>query len=206
MAQLRFFLLFTLLFAIIGFQSIYSQTVIESWTPEAMVNQPVVGSPAVSPDGSTIAYTIRETKMEGEESEFLTHIWVASADGTMNRQFTRGDHSVSNPQFTPDGRYLSFTSGRNGENQVYRMHLNGGEAEQITHAENGVGNYAWAPDGSRIAFTMRDSQTEDEKEREREKRDITIVDTNFKYSRIYVQEAAEDSAKAIYSEDMNTAK
>ena len=188
-----------------GFLSVHSQTVIENWTPESMVNQPVVGSAAISPDGSMIAYTVRETKMEGEDSEFLTHIWVASADGTMNRQFTRGEHSVSNPQFTPDGQYLSFTSGRNGENQVYRMHLNGGEAEQITHAENGVGSYAWAPGGNRIAFTMRDSQTEDEKKREREKRDITIVDTNFKYSRIYVQQADEDSAKAIYGEDMHTA-
>ena len=204
MAQLRFFLLFTLLFAIIGFQSIYSQTVIESWTPEAMVNQPVVGSPAISPDGSTIAYTIRETKMEGEESEFLSHIWVATADGTMNRQFTRGDQSVSNPQFSPDGQFLSFTSRRSGENQVYRMYLNGGEAEQMTHAENGVGNYAWSPDGNRIAYTMSDPQTEEEKKREQEKRDVTVVDTNFKFSRIYVQHVDADSAKAVYGDDIHT--
>src|SRR6056297_2629139 len=110
MAQLRFFLLFTFLIAIIGFQSIYSQTVIESWTPEAMVNQPVVGSPATSPDGSTIAYTIRESKMAGEESEFLSHIWVATADGTMNRPSPRGIQFASRPLSSPDGQFLSFTS------------------------------------------------------------------------------------------------
>jgi len=205
MISIRFTFLITILVIAFGFLPVKSQTVIKNWTPEQMVDQQVVGSAAISPDGSMIAYTVRETKMEGEDSKFLTHIWVASADGSMDRQFTRGDHSVSNPQFTPDGRYLSFTSSRNGENQVYRMFLNGGEAEQITRSENGVGNYAWAPDGSRIAFTMRDSQSEDEKEREREKRDITIVDTNFKYSRIYVQHADDDSAKAIYGEDLHAA-
>ncbi|MFO7798655.1 MAG: S9 family peptidase [Rhodohalobacter sp.] len=204
MAQLRFFLLITLLFVITGIQSIYSQAVIESWTPEAMVDQPVVGPPAISPDGSMVAYIIRETKMEGEESQFLSHIWVASADGMMNRQFTRGDQSVSNPQFSPDGEYLTFTSRRSGENQVYRMYLNGGEAEQLTHAENGVGNYSWSPDGNRIAFTMSDSKSEEEKNREKEKRDVTVVDTDFKFSRIYVQGVEADSAKAIYEGDLHT--
>ncbi len=169
-----------------------------------MVNQPVVGSPSISPDGSMVAYTIRETKMEGDESEFLTHIWVASTDGSMNRQFTRGDQSVSNPKFSPDGQYLSFTSRRSGENQVYRMYLNGGEAEQMTHAENGVGNFEWSPDGSRIAYTMSDPQTEEEKKREQEKRDVTVVDTNFKFSRIYVQYVDEDSSKVVYGDDIHT--
>jgi len=204
MAQLRFYLIMSFLLIAFGFSTVHSQTVIESWTPEAMVNQKVVGSPAISPDGSMIAYTVRETKMEGEESEFLTHIWVASADGSMNRQFTRGDHSASNPRFSPDGEYLTFTSSRNESNQVYRMYLNGGEAEQITHAENGVGSYAWSPDGNRIAYTMSDPQTEEEKKREQEKRDVTVVDTDFKFSRIYVQHVDEDSAKAVYGDDIHT--
>lgn len=204
MTSKRTFYLLIFLVIGIGTSPVKSQTVIESWTPEAMVNQPALGSPAISPDGSMIAYTIRETDMEGDNSEFLTHIWVASADGSLNRQFTRGDHSATNPQFTPDGQFLSFTSRRNGENQVYRMYLNGGEAEQVTHAENGVGSYAWSPDGNKIAYTMSDSQSEEEKTREREKRDITIVDTNFRFSRIYVQHVDADSAKAIYGDDLHT--
>ncbi|PKD43051.1 alpha/beta hydrolase family protein [Rhodohalobacter barkolensis] len=204
MISKRFPFLLAFIIVTFGFLPVQSQTIIENWTPEAMVDQPVVGPPAISPDGSMVAYIIRETKMEGEESEFLSHIWVASADGTMNRQFTRGDQSVSNPQFSPDGEYLTFTSRRSGENQVYRMYLNGGEAEQITHAENGVGSYAWSPDGNRIAYTMSDSKSEEEKTREKEKRDVTVVDTDFKFSRIYVQEVEADSAKAIYEGDLHT--
>ena len=181
-----------------------AQPAIENWTPEAMVNLPVVGSPEISPDGSTVAYTVRETLMEGEDSSFLTHIWVATTDGSMNRQFTRGDESASNPQFSPDGKQLAFTSSRDGESQVYKMYLSGGEAQKITSAENGVSSFQWSPDGEQIAYTMIDPQTEEEKTREQERRDVQIVDRDFKFSRIYVQSVNGDEAKAIYGEDLHT--
>ena len=187
-----------------GLTTTEAQSTIENWTPEAMVNLPVVGSPVISPDGSTVAYTVRETLMEDEESSFLTHIWVATTDGSMNRQFTRGDDSASNPQFSPDGKYLAFTSNRDGDNQVYKMYLSGGEAQKVTTAENGVSSFQWSPDGERIAYTMTDPQTEEEKTRERERRDVQIVDRDFKFSRIYVQSVNGDEAKAIYGDDLHT--
>jgi len=93
-------LLFAALFFLLYSNPLQSQSV-ESWTPESMVNLPVAGSPEISPDGSMVAYTVRETNMEGEESSFLTHMWIAKTDGSMNRQFTRGDESATNPQFSP---------------------------------------------------------------------------------------------------------
>jgi Tol biopolymer transport system component len=151
-----------------------------------------------------IAYTVRETNMEGDESSFTTHIWVAKADGSMNRQFTRGEQSATNPQFSPDGKYLSFVSARDNGRQVYKMYLDGGEAQKITSAENGVGSYQWSPDGTRIAYTMTDSPTEEQRTRERERRDVTVVDTEFRFSRIYVQTFGEEDAKAIYADDIQT--
>jgi dipeptidyl aminopeptidase/acylaminoacyl peptidase len=181
-----------------------AQTTIENWTPESMVDLPVVGSPAISPDGSVIAYTVRETQMKGDDSSFLTHIWVAKADGSFNRQFTRGEESSTNPQFSPDGRYLSFISSRDGDRQVYKMYLDGGEAVQVTSAENGVESYQWSPDGFKIAYTMTDPKTEEERIREQERRDVILVDQDFKFSRIYVHSLAADTAKAVYSEDLHT--
>ena len=192
------------LFSLLFVYNLSAQTAVESWTPESMVNLPVVGSPEISPDGSVIAYTVRETNMEGDESSFTTHIWVAKADGSMNRQFTRGEQSATNPQFSPDGRYLSFISTRDNGRQVYKMYLNGGEAKKVTSAENGVGSFQWSPDGTRIAYTMTDPQTEEQRTRERERRDVTVVDTEFRFSRIYVQTVGEDDAKAIYAGDKHT--
>lgn len=196
--------LFITVFLVISLQTLNAQTSVESWSPESMVNLPVVGSPEISPDGSVIAYTVRKTRMEEEESSFLTHVWVAGTDGSINRQFTRGEESATSPQFSPDGSYLSFISARDNERQVYKMYLNGGEAQKITSAENGVGSYSWSPDGSRIAYTMTDPQTDEEKQREHEKRDVIMVDQDFKFSRIYVQAVDEDSAKAVYGDDLHT--
>ena len=187
-----------------GVSTLFAQITIENWTPEAMVNLPVAGSPELSPDGSVIAYTVRTTNMEGDDSSFTTHIWVANADGSMNRQFTFGEQSATNPQFSPDGNYLSFISTRDNGRQVYKMHLNGGEAQKVTSAENGVGSYEWSPDGSRIAYTMTDPKTEEEKTRERERRDVIIVDTDFKFARIYVHSLEDESVKAIYADDLHT--
>jgi dipeptidyl aminopeptidase/acylaminoacyl peptidase len=204
MSLIRIVFLQAGIFLALGFFTLQSQTTVESWTPESMVDLPVAGSPEISPDGSIIAYTVRETNMEGEESSFTTHIWVAKADGSMNRQFTRGKQSATNPQFSPDGKYLSFVSARDNGRQVYKMHLDGGEAQKITSAENGVGSYQWSPDGARIAYTMTDSPSEEQRTRERERRDVTVVDTEFRYSRIYVQTVGEEDAKAIYADDIQT--
>jgi len=157
------------------------------WTPEQMIKLRTVSSPVISPSGKYVAYEVRQTLMKGEKSDFRTQIWIATTDGSMNRQFSRGEHSARNPKFSPDGKYLSFISSRNGDKpQVYRIYLNGGEAEQLTHAENGVNQYAWSPDASSIAYTMTDPQTKEEKKKEKEKRDVVLVDQNYKYSRLYV--------------------
>lgn len=181
-----------------------AQTTVESWTPEAMVNLPIAGSPAISPDGSKIAYTVRETNMEGDESSFTTHIWVASADGSMNRQFTRGEDSATNPQFSPDGKYLSFISSREGDHQVYKMYLDGGEAVKVTSAENGVGSFQWSPDGTRIAYTMTDPPSEEQRTRERERRDVIIVDRDHRFARLYVHDLENGTDKALYGDDIQT--
>ncbi|NNF29123.1 MAG: S9 family peptidase [Gemmatimonadetes bacterium] len=162
------------------------------WTPEKSMEFKAVSQTAISPDGERVAYVVRVPVMEGEKSEYLSHVWLTGADGTGNVQFTRGEHSATSPAFSPDGEWLAFTSRRgNGsdpdgpQNQVWVISVHGGEAFAATDAEAGVGAFRWSPDGSRIAYLMRDPDTEEEKTRRREKRDPIFVDQNFKYNHIY---------------------
>ena len=158
----------------------------DRWTPALSMQYRAVRGTAMSPRGDLVAYVVREPIMDGEKSEYLSHIWVVSTDGSMNVQFTQGDKSATNPSFSPDGTYLAFTSSRgNEETQIWLMRVRGGEAFQLTDQQNGVGSYRWSPDGSKIAFTMRDPDTEEEEKAQKEKRDVILVDQVFKYAHIY---------------------
>ena len=162
----------------------------DRWTPALSMLYRQVSGTAISPDGSRIAYVVREPLMDGEQSEYRSHIWVVTADGADNLQYTRGEKSTGQPQFSPDGRHLAFTTARSGENQIWVIPMGGGEAHQVTEAENGVGAFRWSPDGMSIAFTMRDPDSEEEKAAKNEKRDVILVDQNFKYQHLYVVEVA----------------
>lgn len=166
----------------------------DKWTPELSMKYKSLSSTTMSPNGKYVAYVVREALIEGEKSEYLSHIWVASADGKFNVQYTQGEKSAGNPSFSLDGQYLAFTSSRTKKNQIWVMRVFGGEAEQLTETKNGVGSYKWSPDGKTIVFTMHDPETEEEEKEKKEKRDVILVDKNFKYSHLYTIPFAKDSA------------
>lgn len=171
----------------------------DRWTPAVSMRYLQVSGVAISPDGSRIAYVVREPLMEGEKSEYRSHIWVADANGGRNLQFTRGESPASGPAFSPDGRWLAFTTARSGSNQIWVIPLHGGEAHQVTEVKSGVGQYRRSPGGDAIAFVMRDPQTEEEEKAAKEKRDVILVDQDFKYGHIYTvpfEPAATETAEA----------
>ena len=49
------------------------------------------GSPAISPDGRRVAYTVREA--DWTETEYRTQLWLADVASGSNRQLTRAKKS-----------------------------------------------------------------------------------------------------------------
>jgi len=190
------FVMATVFFGTVFFQFVHAKetedNITEQWTPELHMQYKTIYSTAMSPDGRRIAYVVRGPVMEGEKSEYLSHVWLVSSDGSSNFQYTQGEKSCSNPLFSPDGNYLAFTSSRSGENQVWIMRVLGGEAEQVTGAEAGVASYKWSPDSRWIVYTMRDPETKAEKNKKKEKRDVILADQEFKYNHLYVIPIAKD--------------
>lgn len=118
-----------------------------------------VGSPAVSPDGDWIAYTVSESDYDEGSSE--TRIWMVSKDGSERLPMTAEGYSAGNPQWTPDGSHLTFTASRNdSKNQVWKLDMRGGEAQQVTDIEQGINGFEWSPDGSRLLLMIRDKEEE----------------------------------------------
>lgn len=165
------------------------------WTPEKIMTYKNITDTHISSDGKYIAYVVRLPLMEGEKSEYNSQIWVAAADGSFDLQYTRGEKSSSNPQFSPNGTQLAFLSNReDNKNQVFVMRLMGGEPEQITNVKSGVSSFKWSPDGTRIAYLMKDPETKEEEKMKKEKTDVILVDKNYKYNHLYTTTVKADKS------------
>lgn len=128
-----------------------------------------VGGPEISPDGKWVAFAITSTDLKKDKSE--TRVWMVSALGGEPLPMTCTGYSASRPQWSPDGKYLSFLAARNeGKTQVWALDLRGGEAQQLTDISQGVSGYEWSPDGKKILLVLRDPKPEDlEKDEEKKK-------------------------------------
>ena len=120
-----------------------------------------VSDPQISPDGKMVAYTVSTTDVKEDKSS--THIWMVGIDGSNDRQITFSQESENSPRWSPDGRYLSFTSSRPGKargNQVWLLDRNGGEAMQLTEIKGRLQGHEWSPDSKRLALVIGDPDPE----------------------------------------------
>src|SRR5690349_15884441 len=166
----------------------------QTWDPELQLKVKTVGSPQVSPDGTRVVYTVSETVMTADKSEFVSQIWLGNIATKQNIQLTFGDKTSTNPKWSPDSKWIAFTSNRkDNRNNLYRLSVDGGEAEPLTELKTNVSNFDWSPDGRYIAFTMSDPKTEEEEKNDKGRNDFHWVDENQKMSRLYVMPVEKDS-------------
>ena len=165
-------------------------------TIDDLLNLKRVGAPAISPDGTRVAFTVRETNWD--ENAYETEIWVGDGGG-QSRQLTSAAKSSSQPAWSPDGQWLAFVSDRDGKRQIYRIAVGGGEAERLTKTEDGVTNFAWSPSGTKIAFTMTDAQTETMKTREKRWGDVRLEDLDQRFTHLHVLDVSTRETRALTS-------
>ncbi len=180
-----------LLLCVFSFIAAFGQT---TWTPEMQLKVKALAGPQLSPDGNRVVYTVSNEVITADKSEYVTQIWIGTSDGEENLQLTFADKSSSNPKWSPDGKWIAFTSTRkDNKNNLYFLRAAGGEAEMVTDLKGSIGDFEWSPDGRSIAYSMTDAKSEDEEKNDKGRNDFRWVDENVKMARLYVMPVTKDA-------------
>ena len=140
-----------------------------NWPRQLAKDSDFVMQPVWSPTGDALAYIAWDhPNMPWDGTELrLLHLDMAAGGGprVRERQTLAGDAgtSIFQPQFSPDGRWLTYISDESGFGQLYALELATGERQQLTHdkAEHGapgwrqgIRRYGWVGDGD-VIYILR---------------------------------------------------
>ena len=157
-------------------------------TFDDVLNIKAVQAATVSPDGRQVIYTVRQWVSEQDKMEARTHVWKVATDGSAPaRQISFGEKGDSQPQFSPDGKFISFVSARgsaDAKSQIYLMPIDGGEAWKLTDAKENVSSYSWAPDSAKIAFVANDPRSAEEEANIKKRDDERVFEGDFRFAHV----------------------
>jgi Tol biopolymer transport system component len=114
---------------------------------ESRAARPAKGivSPSISPDGRSLAFAA------------LGDLWIAPVGGEPNN-ITRDRFLDTEPAWSPDGRYLAWSTDRGGQLlDIWIRDMHTDEVRQLTKLEGSAMGAAWSPDGRSIAFLEVDA-------------------------------------------------
>ena len=129
--------------------------------PSSRLHTP--GSAAISPDGKTVAWTLRQ-----REGTTLHLTDLANPDPAKEKLITPSgatNCSNSDPVWSPDAATLAFTSTCTGnkekpdQEQIFLWSAATGEIKQLTHVVGNIEQAAWSPDGKSLAFLFVENAT-----------------------------------------------
>jgi dipeptidyl aminopeptidase/acylaminoacyl peptidase len=158
----------------------------QSLTPEQALDRRGVGERGgigFSPDGTRVVFSVAEPPKGTTRARA---IWLYDLAASRARQLTFSGKNDSSPQWSPDGESIAFLSDRDGQAQLYRLSMRGGEAETLTDGKEAVRAFRWSPDGSRIALLRSEAKPDAQAQRERDKDDGRVVDRDTRHPCVWM--------------------
>jgi dipeptidyl aminopeptidase/acylaminoacyl peptidase len=118
-----------------------------------------VGNLQISPDGDWVLYSV--SQLDSVRDRNQSDLYLTRWDGSKTVRLTYSPEGEGTPRFSPDGKYISYTSSRgitpaSRGAQVFLLDRSGGEAQKLTDVNGGVSGYEWSPDSKRLILAVQD--------------------------------------------------
>jgi len=107
------------------------------------------GAPSFSPDGRKLVVTLG-----GVDGNLDIHVLDINTRRTTRLTTNRSIDTEGT--WSPDGRYIYFTSDRSGGPQIYRVRATGGTPERVTYEGSYNARPRLSPDGKKLAMLHND--------------------------------------------------
>ncbi|WP_237164885.1 S9 family peptidase [Paraurantiacibacter namhicola] len=165
-------------------------------TPEDVAKLETVGAVAVSPDGTSVAYTVggRPDVSAGEkDGGYRSTLYVTNGPNG-GRAYLPEGATPGSVTFSPDGSMVTYAwSAEDDDRSVWGIPVDGGAPRKLAGVEDtAVRTYAWAPDGQRV-YMLVGGQKDEQRAKERKAGFNAIVyEEENTFNRVFVANVGAD--------------
>ncbi|WP_377155628.1 PDZ domain-containing protein [Roseateles sp. UC29_93] len=133
--------------------------VIAAAPTQAQQAQPAVIASAAATATTTaptqaVTLLLREPAVSARHLAFVYggDLWIANRDGSQPRRLAGHAAAEFAPRFSPDGQWIAFSAGYDGNTDVYVIAASGGQPRRLTWHPAADVVTGWSPDGKRVLF------------------------------------------------------
>ncbi len=170
----------------------------------------------ISPDGTKILFTARDSlsKEEKEKQKIkddeevvdqkfrMAHLWVYDLKKGREDRFTEGEFTVSDPQWSPDSKYIAYETRPNPKvdeswnSDIWVLEVETKETHKLYENPGSDTSPRWSPDGKQIAFASDPHQGTNTWYKK-----LTILPPEGGKEKILLEDFDLDFSSPIWSED-----
>src|SRR5437879_2867688 len=84
---------------------------------------------------------------------YLGDLWLVKEDGANTQRLTVHKARDTHPRFSPDGKWIAFSSSRYGNDDVFVIPSEGGEAKRLMYYSGADTVAGWSRDSKHVIFS-----------------------------------------------------
>ncbi len=144
----------TLLLAVlIGTSALSTNALARPMTGTDLATMKRLSGAAASPDGTMVAYQLRETDLEANKGKTDLYMLKLGTPNAPPVKFaSKPDKNEHDPAFAPDGKYLYYLSNESGSDQIWRTPVGSDAPQQVSKFANDVSGFKLSPNGKLLVI------------------------------------------------------